>query len=331
MKRMRKLLILGAAALLLLGLTACETAIVQINDGGVVTEVETKLPRTVEDILSDAEITLNDGDEVQPSLETKLSEAQEIVIARKMTVTLTANGESSEVEIVGGTVADLLEQENIVPAENQKVSPEADTYLKDGMEVIVADQLSVEIQCDGETRTQTVESATVGDVLKECNITLGENDRVTPAADTAVSAGMQIVVNRVTIETTVETESIPYETTYEDDSSLEKGKEQTVTGGEDGQKEVTYQITRVDGVEESREAVSENVTKEAVNAVVRRGTKSASSSAASSGSSSQNSSSGSSSSGKTVVSRKNYDDCDGSGHGYTEIQWSDGTTTYEEY
>ena len=34
---------------------------------------------------------------------------------------------------------------------------------------------------------------------------------------------------------------------------------------------------------------------------------------------------------KTEVSRQAYDDCDGSGHGYYEITWSDGSVTYQEY
>lgn len=41
---------------------------------------------------------------------------------------------------------------------------------------------------------------------------------------------------------------------------------------------------------------------------------------------------GSGSSGeKTEVSRQKYDDCDGSGHGYYEIIYSDGSTEIEEY
>lgn len=35
--------------------------------------------------------------------------------------------------------------------------------------------------------------------------------------------------------------------------------------------------------------------------------------------------------GKTEVSRQAYDDCDGSGHGYYEITYSDGSTAIEEY
>lgn len=34
---------------------------------------------------------------------------------------------------------------------------------------------------------------------------------------------------------------------------------------------------------------------------------------------------------KYEVGRQQYDDCDGSGHGYYEITYSDGSVGYEEY
>ena len=330
MKMMRKVMVLCAAVLLLLGLSACEKVTVQINDGGVITELETTLPKTVEKILDEAEIVLNEGDEVSPSLDTKISEAQEIVVSRKITVTLTVGEETKEVVMVGGKVSDLLEQEGITLAENQHTNYELDEYLTDGMEVKVFNLLHVEIQCDGETAAKEVEAATVGDALTECGITLGEDDRVTPDVTEAVTEGMQIVVNRVTFDTVVETETVAYETTYENDSSLAKGKEQTSRSGENGEKEITYKVTYVDGAEESKEVVDEKVTKEPVNAIVKVGTK-ATSSSSGSGSSSGSSGSSSSSSGKTVVSKKAYYDCDGSGHGYYEITYSDGSVAYEDF
>ena len=42
-------------------------------------------------------------------------------------------------------------------------------------------------------------------------------------------------------------------------------------------------------------------------------------------------SAGSTAGGKTEVSRQAYDDCDGSGHGYYEITYSDGSTAIVEY
>lgn len=320
MKMTQKMMMLGTVVFLMLGLCACGKATMQINDGGVVTEIEVSVPRTVEKILQDAEIVLKDGDEVSPALDTKISEGQDIVISRKHTVSLTIDGETKEVSMVGGTVSDLLEQEGITLAEKQHVNYDLDEYLTDGMEVNIFYLFDVEVTCDGKTDKQETESETVGDVLAELDITLGTDDRVTPAVTEAVTDGMKIVVERVTFGTLVETEDIEYETTYEDDSSLAKGKEQVSVDGENGEKEVTYKITYVNGIEESREVADETVAKEPVNKVVKVGTKEEAPTPSTP-----------SGSGQSVVSKKAYYDCDGSGHGYYEITYSDGSIGYEEF
>lgn len=316
MKIIKKILTSGLAVFFLMGLCACGKVTVQINDGGVVTELEVSSSKTVEQALEEGEIALNEGDEVSPASDTKVSEAQEIVISRKNTVSLSMDGKTREVEMVGGTVGDLLEQEKITLGEKQHVNYALDEYLTDGMEIKVSYSFSIEVQCDGKTYSQDMEAETVGDVLKELNITPGKDDRVTPAVTEVVTEGMKIVVNRVTFDTVVETEETEYETVYEDDSSMAKGQEEVSVKGENGQKEVTYKVTYVDGVEESREVVSETVTKEPINKVVKVGTKESSSSGGS---------------GREIVSKKAFYDCDGSGHGYYEITYSDGSVEYEEF
>ncbi|MDE6024986.1 MAG: ubiquitin-like domain-containing protein [Lachnospiraceae bacterium] len=316
---MKKIIILGTAMLFLLGLCACGKATVRIQDSGTITELEVSVPKTVDKILKDADIVLNDGDEVSPSLDTKIKDAQEIVISRKVTVKLTVDGETREVVMVGGTISDLLKQEGITLGEKQHVNYDLAEYLKDGMEIKILYSFSVEVKCDGKTYTQETEAETVGDVLAELEITLGEDDRVTPAVTAAVKDNMQIVVNRVTFDTVVEKETIEYETIREEDGSITKGQEQVSVKGENGEKEVTYKVTYVDGVEDSREATDEKVIKEAVNEVVKVGTKE------------QSSSGGSGGSGKVEVSRKAFYDCDGSGHGYYEITYSDGSVEYQDF
>lgn len=316
MKIIKKILTSGLAVFFLMGLCACGKVTVQINDGGVVTELEVSSSKTVEQALEEGEIALNEGDEVSPASDTKVSEAQEIVISRKNTVSLSMDGKTREVEMVGGTVGDLLEQEKITLGEKQHVNYALDEYLTDGMEIKVSYSFSIEVQCDGKTYSQDMEAETVGDVLKELNITPGKDDRVTPAVTEVVTEGMKIVVNRVTFDTVVETEETEYETVYEDDSSMAKGQEEVSVKGENGQKEVTYKVTYVDGVEESREVVSETVTKEPINKVVKVGRKESSSSGGS---------------GREIVSKKAFYDCDGSGHGYYEITYSDGSVEYEEF
>lgn len=320
---MKRLIMLGTAMILLTGLCACGKATIHINDNGIETEIEVSVPKTVDKILENAEIKLYEGDEVNPAPDTKISEAQEIVISRKHTVNLTADGITKEVVMVGGTVSDLLDHEGITLAEKQHVNYDMDEYLKDGMNIKIFYLFHIEVQCDGQTYTRETEKETVGDVLEELTITLGENDRVTPAITEAVTEGMQIVVNRVTFDTMTETNEIEFDTTYEDDSSLTRGLEQVSREGENGQKEVTYTVTYVDGVEESREVTNETVTKEPVNKIISVGTKEEAPPV------SEDPPAGNS--GRTVISKKAFYDCNGSGHGYYEITYSDGSVEYEDF
>lgn len=321
MERIKKAALFSAAAVFLLGLCACGKASIQINDNGTVTELEVSMPRTVEQILGDAEISLNEGDEVTPSLDTKLSEAQEIAISRKHTVKLSADGETREVTMAGGTVGSLLEQEGITLGEKQHVNYGLEEYLTDGMEVKISCSYGITVQCDGKTHTQETEAGTVRDALAELGITLGKDDRVTPEASEAVTEGMEIVVSRVTVDTVVETEEIGYETAYEDDSSLPKGEERVSREGEKGQKEVSYQVMYVDGTEESRVAANETVTKEPVNKIVRVGTKEDTPPAEAPPAAPE----------RSVVSKKAFYDCSDNSHGYYEITYSDGSVEYEEF
>ena len=154
---------------------------------------------------------------------------------------------------------------------------------------------------------------------------MGKDDRVTPAVGEAVTDGMEIVVNRVTTETVVETEEIGYETAYEDDSSLPKGEERVSRDGENGQKEVSYQVTYVDGAEEAREATGETVTKEPVNKVVKVGTKEEAPAAPAEAAPAE------AAPERSVVSKKAYYNCSDNSHGYYEITYSDGSVEYQEF
>ena len=66
-------------------------------------------------------------------------------------------------------------------------------------------------------------------------------------------------------------------------------------------------------MEKDRELISEEVVKEPVNKIVVTGTKTAKNNA------------------KKVVKTEYFDDCDGSGHGYKIIYYSDGTTKEVSY
>lgn len=117
------------------------------------------------------------------------------------------------------------------------------------------------------------------------------------------------------------TEEIAFSVETQKSSSMYVGSSKVTREGVNGSKEVTYQITYVDGKEESRKKVKEKVIKEPVSKIVTEGTKEKS----------QQSSQKSSGSGKHIVSKRKVPDCDGSGHGYWEIKYSDGTVVTKNY
>jgi len=81
------------------------------------------------------------------------------------------------------------------------------------------------------------------------------------------------VLSIKTVKEVIYDEAIPFETTYRDDPDVYLGSTTDVSAGVNGSKKVTALITYVNGVESSREVISETVTTAAVSAVVARGTK----------------------------------------------------------
>ena len=65
----------------------------------------------------------------------------------------------------------------------------------------------------------------------------------------------------------------------------------------------------MDGKEEKKKVVSEKIKKEPVAQVIIKGTKKR----------------------RRIVSKQKVEDCDGSGHGYYIITWSEGTVEYQDY
>ena len=80
------------------------------------------------------------------------------------------------------------------------------------------------------------------------------------------------------------------------------------------------QVVEKENNDTTKEVVEEKVIQEAVNEIVTYGTKTAAAAPAPG-----------ESSGKTVVSKQEVLDCDGSGHGYYDITYSDGSHEYIEF
>ena len=76
-----------------------------------------------------------------------------------------------------------------------------------------------------------------------------------------------------TEEVLTETQSVAYQTTYENDQSLYKGQSKVTQTGQNGQKELRYSIKKENGRIIEKKLLEEKVVKAPVNQIVKKGTK----------------------------------------------------------
>lgn len=306
----------GIGLLLLMGtilmFTGCGKKDMQvvIIDGQVKTRVEADSGESVEEILKVAEITISEKDVVTPDLKQQITQnGEEIVIQRCAAVTITDGDKVTEMEMTGKTVQDVFVQAGITLEEHDYVNHSKDAFLVEGMKISVIRRNAVSIVVDGKVIQCITAAKNVEELLTEQGIALDAKDRVKPSRTAKLSEGKQITIERVSVMEVVEEEPIEFETVTEYSNSMYTDEVVEKTPGVLGLKEVTYLITYVDGKEASREIVREKMIQEPVSRVVIQGTKQR----------------------RRIVSKQAVDDCDGSGHGYYIITWSDGTVEYEEY
>ena len=183
------------------------------------------------------------------------------------------NGSKVELKAKKGTVREILIANDIPFGADDRVEPGLDTKVNGGETINIYKAHEITI-VDGDTTTvRKTTYKKVGDILKELNITLGENDRVTPDLNKEVATVDTIKIVRDGKATEVKKEEIKFETKEEKDDSKYVDEKVTKVEGENGEKEVTYNVVRENGKEISREVVSEKVLKEATAKVVVVGTK----------------------------------------------------------
>ena len=178
-----------------------------------------------------------------------------------------------DVKAKKGTVREILAANNISYNADDRVEPGLDTKVNGGEDIRIYKAREITIQ-DGETTTvRKTTYKKVEDILKELNITVGAEDKVTPGLKTEVAEVDTIKIARVGKTTQTVKEAIKFETKEEKDDTKYVDEVFTKTEGQDGEKEVTYSVVHEDGKEVSKEVVSEKVITEPTAKVVVVGTK----------------------------------------------------------
>jgi uncharacterized protein YabE (DUF348 family) len=114
---------------------------------------------------------------------------------------------------------------------------------------------------------------TVGELLSEKKIELGQDDKINFATDFPIENGITIRITRVAHTQVVENQDIDFNIVKKDDPNLDKGKTSVKQAGKKGQKALTYAVTREDGVEVSRVLIKTEVVSDPIDQILMVGTK----------------------------------------------------------
>lgn len=226
-----------------------------------------------EDILNKANVEIGDYDLVDLT-EYKKSGEDSIIYVYRASEVKVVDGKKTYFVKTAGTVGDALEMAGIKLREGDSLNFDTDRYVFESMTIKVSRAFGVTITVDGKTTSHKTSGGTVADALKKAKITLGDDDTVNVKLDEKVKEGMKIRVKRVDYKTRKETETLSYSVRTVNDSSMYKDQTKVVTNGKNGTKAVTYKDKYIDGELVKSEVVTTKVRSEAVDKVIKKGTKS---------------------------------------------------------
>ena len=229
---------------------------------------------TVSDALRAADITPGEHDVVTPGLDSTVANGATIDFRYGRPLEVTTDGVTSTYWTTETSLDAALARLGLSPSQDARLSePTSRSLGRDGLALTITTPKAVALTVGGNAQQATTHTATVADLLSELKLTVGSLDRLSPAADTAVTEGMKVTLDRVTVTEASRTEAIAFQTTKQDDPNAYKGSTTTVTKGVAGSRTLVEKVTTVNGTVTSREVLSSTTTKEPVTAVVKVGTK----------------------------------------------------------
>lgn len=256
---------------------AADARIVNVFVDGEQRTVTTRAD-TVGDLLERLDVKLIDEDIVEPKRETPIIEDNtqinvyrarpvKVVDGDRVLTLLTAQRAPRLVAFDAGI--DLFPEDEVTfeRLETNVLESSVSEQLS------VVRSVSVKLSIYGAVKSLRTTAEDVAQLLVDQGAQPEEDDTVQPAADSKISEGMLIALNRPGVKTLAITEPIPFESEQRNDDSITAGQTQIQRAGKEGERAVIYEIEENDGVEISRKQIQVVVVKEPVSEIVLRGTK----------------------------------------------------------
>ena len=226
-------------------------------------------------ILERVGVTVNQGDTVERSDE--IDGSLKLDVKRAFDVFVSRGNFTVLVKISSGTVKDAIEQSGIKLEKDDMCNFSLDKTLESGMHIRISRKVNIKLMADGETKEYSVPCGTVYSAFEFLGFDVSADDIVNVDVSSEIYDGMEINVSRVTYREISKTEEIPFKTVVKKSHLLDDSQKEVSALGKNGEREVRFKETLVDGKVVKSEEIDSKVISEPVDEVVLEGTKSNSS------------------------------------------------------
>lgn len=255
--------------------------LVTIYDRGAEKTIVTKA-RTIREALKLAKFSIDERqDVVEPSLDSEMvAEKYNINIFRARPITIVDGNKRLKITTAEQTPALIAKTAGIEVFEEDKTTlSNSDNMAVDGANMVMKiDRASmVNFVLYGKESVIRTHAKTVGELLKEKNIDPKKDDTLSVDRSAKIIPGMKIELWRNGKQTITAEEDVKFEVEKVQDANRDSGYREVKQAGENGERNVTYEIEMKNGVEVSRKEIASVVTKEPKKQIEIVGTKSSTS------------------------------------------------------
>lgn len=242
------------------------------KDRGILTKAS-----TLRQAFEESKIRIDENDLVEPGLdETLVATNYEVNVYRARPVTIVDGPIQQKVMSAYRTPKQIVTQAGMTLQDEDVAEMGAPTNM-------VAEGTGVRLSIDratpftlvlyGKDAKAYTQATTVGEMLKEKDITLGEKDRLSVSQDTAITEGMKVELWRDGKQTLTKEEDVEFDVEQIEDADRPVGYRKVKTPGVKGEKTVTYEITMKNGKIVKKKVIQSVVMKKAQAQVEIIGTK----------------------------------------------------------
>ena len=219
---------------------------------------------TIGGALQEAGITIDSQDAVEPALDEKLVATEyQVNIYRARPVTIVDGPLRQKVITPYQTPERIIKDAGItLYSEDTTALTRSNDILADGagLQLTIDRATLFNLNLYGTMTPIRTQGATVGDMLKEKNIELGANDRVSLSLGASITAGLEVKLWREGKQTVTAEEAVNFEVEQIRDADRLTGYKEVQTAGQKGTRNATYEIEIKNGVEVSRVEIASVVT-----------------------------------------------------------------------